>query len=681
MADFLFEIGVEEFPASFILPAVGQLRAFLSKSLEDQRLNFENCCDYSTCSRLALVFSGLPERQPDNRKKVTGAPKRVVLNPDGTLSKAGTAFLEKNGLTEYFFEESSKGEVIAGWIEEKGKALSEIIVPAVKEALYALSFPKSMRWAEMNFAFARPIRWIYLSINGEPVSDSFEGIEFAKSSFGHRFLSDGPLSVNAQNYAETLEAHYVMADREKRKAVIRKAVEDAAEKLGMQAHIDESLLDEVTDMVEYPHTIIGDIPEKYRSLPIELVTKVLKKDQRYFTLSDKNSPLVTKFASVLNNIPHDDEVVTKGNEKVVSARLSDAAFYFNDDLSKDFSALTERLKGVLFQKLLGTYYDKVERICDIAEFIYKNYFPQDVNTLINLRKAGPMIKNDLVTGVVFEFPDLQGIMGRYYARHAGFESDVCEAMYEHYLPINAGDELPKNEIGTILSMADKIDTIIGGFMAGMKPSGSKDKFAIRRNAIGFLTIAVNYDFDINEIIDFGWDLLSRKVNAKDELKKEISDFIFARYNAVLNFDTPIIQAATAAHPERPATVRRCAETIAELLTKSDISGLAQLYKRGCNILKKQDFKAATIDETLFEQKEEHELFSKVCEVEKAISSMNDNLEIALKILETKQPLDAFFDAVFVMHDDPKIKTNRLALISRVTGLVAEKIGEISFLNI
>lgn len=681
MADFLFEIGVEEFPASFILPAVGQLRAFLSKSLEDQRLNFENCCDYSTCSRLALVFSGLPERQPDNRKKVTGAPKRVVLNPDGTLSKAGTAFLEKNGLTEYFFEESSKGEVIAGWIEEKGKALSEIIVPAVKEALYALSFPKSMRWAEMNFAFARPIRWIYLSINGEPVSDSFEGIEFAKSSFGHRFLSDGPLSVNAQNYAETLEAHYIMADREKRKAVIRKAVEDAAEKLGMQAHIDESLLDEVTDMVEYPHTIIGDIPEKYRSLPIELVTKVLKKDQRYFTLSDKNSPLVTKFASVLNNIPHDDEVVTKGNEKVVSARLSDAAFYFNDDLSKDFSALSERLKGVLFQKLLGTYYDKIERVSEIAGFLADRLFKLDGAELQDLKKAASMIKNDLVTGVVFEFPDLQGIMGRYYAAHAGFKPEICEAMYEHYLPINAGDSLPKTKIGTILSMADKIDTIIGGFMAGMKPSGSKDKFAIRRNAIGFLTIAVNYDFDINEIIDFGWDLLSRKVNAKDELKKEISDFIFARYNAVLNFDTPIIQAATAAHPERPATVRRCAETIAELLTKSDISGLAQLYKRGCNILKKQDFKAAAIDETLFEQKEEHELFSKVCEVEKTISSMNDNLEIALKILETKQPLDAFFDAVFVMHDDPKIKANRLALISSVTGLVAEKIGEISFLNI
>lgn len=682
MADFLFEIGVEEFPASFILLAVGQLRAFLSKSLEDQRLNFENCCDYSTCSRLALVFSGLPERQPDNRKKVTGAPKRVVLNPDGTLSKAGTAFLEKNGLTEYFFEESSKGEVIAGWIEEKGKALSEIIVPAVKEALYALSFPKSMRWAEMNFAFARPIRWIYLSINGEPVSDTFEGIEFAKSSFGHRFLSDGPLFVNAQNYAETLEAHFVMADREKRKTTIRKAVEDAAEKLGMQAHIDESLLDEVTDMVEYPHTIIGDIPEKYRSLPIELVTKVLKKDQRYFTLSDRNSPLVTKFASVLNNIPNEDEVVVKGNEKVVSARLSDAAFYFNDDLEKDFSALSERLKGVLFQKDLGTYSEKVERICKIAYFIEKKYFSHDANTLLNLMEAGKMIKNDLVTGVVFEFPDLQGIMGRYYARHAGFESDVCEAMYEHYLPINAGDSLPKTKIGTILSMADKIDTIVGGFMAGMKPTGSKDKFAIRRNAIGFLTVAQNYNINIRELVDFAWDLIKPRIkNLKEETKQEIIDFIVARYNAVLNFDTPVIQAAAAAHPELPSTVRRCAETIAELLTKSDISGLAQLYKRGCNILKKQDFKAAAIDETLFEQKEEHELFSKVCEVEKAISLMNDNLEIALKILETKQPLDAFFDAVFVMHDDPKIKANRLALISRVTGLVAEKIGEISFLNI
>ena len=681
MSDFIFEIGYEEFPASFILPFVSQIKEKILSDLEKQRITVGECREFSTCSRTALVCTGLPEKQPDIREKVTGAPKKVALNADGTLSKAGEAFLAKNKITEYFFENSEKGEVIAGYVEEKGKELAEVIAPIVKAALHAANFKKSMRWAENTFAFARPIRWIMLSIDGKPVEDDFEGIKFSSTSFGHRFLSNGALQVNAQNYCETLEAHYIFADRAKRREYINSEVAKKAAEFGLTANIDENLLDEVTDMVEYPHVVIGNIPEKYKNLPVELVVKVLKKDQRYFTLCDKNGQVV-KFASVLNNIPRDDSVVVEGNEKVVSARLSDAAFYFNDDLAKDFAALSERLKGVLFQKDLGTYSDKVERICKIAKFIADKCFSLDTAACDRLLTAGKMIKNDLVTGVVFEFPDLQGIMGRYDARHAGFESDVCEAMYEHYLPINAGDELPKTEIGTILSMADKIDTIVGGFMAGMKPSGSKDKFAIRRNAIGFLTVAQNYGLNIKEVVDFAWELVKPRIkNLKSEMKQEIIDFIVARYSAVLSFDTPVIQAAAARDAELPKTVAKRAETIAKVLKESDISGLVQLYKRGCNILKKQEVVPGEVNESLFEQDEEKKLFAEVCKVENEIKTMNDNFEIAMKILSLKPALDAFFDAVFVMHDDIKIRANRMNLIGKVTGLVAENIGEISFLNI
>ncbi len=681
MSDFIFEIGYEEFPASFILPFVSQLKEKILSELEKQRVTVGNCKEFSTCSRTALVCTGLPEKQPDIREKVTGAPKKVALNADGTLSKAGEAFLAKNKITEYFFENTEKGEVIAGFVEEKGKTLEEVIAPIVKAALHAANFKKSMRWADNSFAFARPIRWILLSIDGKPVEDDFEGIKFAKTSFGHRFLSNGALQVNAQNYYEVLAAHYIMADRTERKEFIRSEVAKKAEELGLVANIDEALLDEVTDMVEYPHVVIGNIPEKYKNLPVELVVKVLKKDQRYFTLSDKNSQVI-KFASVLNNIPREDSLVIEGNEKVVSARLSDAAFYFNDDLAKDFGALKEKLKGVLFQKDLGTYSEKVERICKIAAFIAGKYFTLDDAAKERLLKAGSMIKNDLVTGVVFEFPDLQGIMGRYYARHAGFENDVCEAMYEHYLPINAGDELPKTEVGTILSMSDKIDTIVGGFMAGMKPSGSKDKFAIRRNAIGFLTVAQNYSLDIREVVEFAWNLIVPRIkNAKEEMKQEIIDFIVARYNGVLSFDTPVIQAATARDAEFPKVVAKRAETIARLLKESGISELVQLYKRGCNILKKQEFSVGTVNESLFEQDEEKNLFAEVVKVENEIKTMHDNFEIAMKILSLKPALDAFFDAVFVMHDNAEIRTNRMNLIGKVTNLVAENIGEISFLNI
>ena len=681
MSDFIFEIGYEEFPASFILPFVSQLKEKILSELEKQRVTVGNCKEFSTCSRTALVCTGLPEKQPDIREKVTGAPKKVALNADGTLSKAGEAFLAKNKITDYFFENSEKGEVIAGFVEEKGKTLEEVIAPIVKAALHAANFKKSMRWAENTFAFARPIRWILLSIDGKPVEDDFEGIKFAKTSFGHRFLSNGALDINASNYYEILTAHYIMVDRSERKEFIRSEVAKKAEELGLVANIDENLLDEVTDMVEYPHVVIGNIPEKYKNLPVELVVKVLKKDQRYFTLSDKNSQVI-KFASVLNNIPRNDSLVIEGNEKVVAARLSDAAFYFNDDLAKDFGALKEKLKGVLFQKDLGTYSEKVERICKIAAFIAEKYFTLDDAAKKRLQTAGEMIKNDLVTGVVFEFPDLQGIMGRYYALHAGFEKDICEAMYEHYLPINAGDALPTTEIGTILSMSDKIDTIVGGFMAGMKPSGSKDKFAIRRNAIGFLTVAQNYSLDIKEVVEFAWNLIVPRIkNAKVEMKQEIIDFIVARYNGVLSFDTPVIQAATARDAEFPKVVAKRAETISRLLKESGISELVQLYKRGCNILKKQEFSVGTVNESLFEQDEEKNLFAEVVKVENEIKNMHDNFEIAMKILSLKPALDAFFDAVFVMHDNAEIRTNRMNLIGKVTSLVAENIGEISFLNI
>ena len=681
MSDFIFEIGYEEFPASFILPFVSQLKEKILSELEKQRVTVGNCREFSTCSRTALVCTGLPEKQPDIREKVTGAPKKVALNADGTLSKAGEAFLAKNKITDYFFENTEKGEVIAGYVEEKGKTLEEVIAPIVKAALHAANFKKSMRWAENTFAFARPIRWILLSIDGKPVEDDFEGIKFSKTSFGHRFLSNGALDINASNYYEILTAHYIMVDRSERKEFIRSEVAKKAEELGLIANIDENLLDEVTDMVEYPHVVIGNIPEKYKNLPVELVVKVLKKDQRYFTLSDKNSQVI-KFASVLNNIPRNDSLVIEGNEKVVAARLSDASFYFNDDLAKDFGALKEKLKGVLFQKDLGTYSEKVERICKIAAFIAEKYFTLDDAAKKRLQTAGEMIKNDLVTGVVFEFPDLQGIMGRYYALHAGFEKDICEAMYEHYLPINAGDALPTTEIGTILSMSDKIDTIVGGFMAGMKPSGSKDKFAIRRNAIGFLTVAQNYTLDIKEVVEFAWNLIVPRIkNAKEEMKQEIIDFIVARYNGVLSFDTPVIQAATARDAEFPKVVAKRAETISRLLKESGISELVQLYKRGCNILKKQEFTVGTVNESLFEQDEEKNLFAEVVKVENEIKNMHDNFEIAMKILSLKPALDAFFDAVFVMHDNAGIRTNRMNIIGKVTNLVAENIGEISFLNI
>ncbi|MGI6394729.1 MAG: glycine--tRNA ligase subunit beta [bacterium] len=685
MANFIFEIGFEELPASFIVPAANQLQDFFVTELSNERLGGGICKVFSTCSRIGIVFTNLPDKQPDLKELVTGAPKKVALNPDGTLSKAGNSFLSKNGLSDYFFENSEKGEVIAGWKEEKGKNLEEVLFNLAKRSIGSLSFKKNMRWGEHKFYFARPIRWIFLSINGVPIEGEFEGIPFSKTTFGHRFLANGQLSVTAENYEEVLQGHYVVADREKRKKMIKESILLAAKNLELTVNIDEFLLEEVTDMLEYPHVVTGSIPEKQSHLPVELTTKVLRKDQRYFVLHEKGKrEKVVKFASVLNNIPVDDAVVVRGNEKVVSARLADAEFYFSDDLSRDFYSLKEKLSGVLFQKELGSYSDKVKRIGEIAKFAGEKFFNLDADYMKKVMKAAEMVKNDLVTGVVFEFPDLQGIMGKYYALAAGFDEETAGAMFEHYLPVNAGDSLPSTVTGTLLSIADKVDTITGGFMAGMKPTGSKDKFSIRRNAISLLTVAVNNEknmVNLRELFEFSIGLINRQ---NEKLKgdiEEIFEFIVARYSAVLNFDTPVIQASTASEAEIPVIVKKRAETIDKLLKNKEILELAQLYKRGCNILKKEENMDEEPDETLFEQAEESNLYALVKQVEHKIKGITDNLEIALEIITIKPVLDSFFDAVFVMADNPKIRTNRMRLINKVTSLVYKNIGDISYLNI
>lgn len=685
MTNFIFEIGFEEFPASFVVPATEQMQNFLLSELEKARLTDAKCQMYSTCSRIAAVVTGLPEKQLDRKELVTGAPKKVALTPEGTLSKAGESFLAKNGLTEYFFENSEKGEVIAGWKEEKGRDVADIIAEMVKNSIRNLSFRKSMRWGEHKFPFARPLRWILLSINGKPVADKFENIDFSQTSFGHRFLSNGPLTVSAVDYEEIMKGHFVIADRDERKKMIKESITAIADKHQLIANIDENLLEEVTDMIENPHVITGTIPEKYSHLPAELITKVLKKDQRYFVLCEQGEKtVVKKFASVLNNIPADDSVVVKGNEKVVSARLADAAFYFTDDLEKDFHGLKEKLREVLFQKDLGTYHDKIVRIGKIAEFAAQKFFKAGESQIEKIKTASEMIKNDLVTGVVFEFPDLQGIMGKYYAGHAGFDTEISKAMHEHYLPVNAGDLLPSTLTGTVLSIADKVDTITGGFMAGMKPTGSKDKFAIRRNAISLLTLAVENEkasLNLRELFEFSGRLILEH-NSKLKLDvNEMMEFMTARYNAVLSFETPVIQSSTATGADVPVIVKKRAETINRLLKDNEITGLAQLYKRGCNILKKQGEVAGEPLESLFEQDEEKNLFNAADEVCQEIVNMSDNLEIALKIITIKPVLDSFFDAVFVMAENENIRMNRMRLINKVTTLVSNNIGDISYLNI
>ena len=686
MTNLLFEIGFEEFPPSFIRPAAEHLRSQMVDKMTAARIAPTTVEVFSTCSRIALKLGGFPAVQPELREKVQGAPKKVALGADGTLGKAGEAFLKKYNLTEYTFEQSAdgKGELITGWHVEPGRPVNDIIVEMLDTLLSTMPFPKSMRWGDGDLTFARPIRWLLCLIDDKPVERSFHGIAYGKTSFGHRFMAPGAVPVTFGTYVAALEKASVIVEHEKRALFIRAEVQRIARDLKGNETLDEELVEEVANMTERPVAVIGTIPAKNADLPPELISLVLKENQRYFTIyrADRHE-LLPQFISFLNNAPTDPKVVVKGCEKVVAARLSDAAFYYYDDRKKDFAGLTEKLSGMMFQKELGSYRDKVERTAKLARFIGERYFGLDAQEAEAASKAALLIKNDLITGVVFEFPELQGTMGRYYALNAGLDAVTAQSIEEHYLPRFSGDRLPETVRGAVFALADKTDTIVGGFMAGMKPTGAKDKFAIRRNAIGLLQIAAERGIalDIEDLFAHAAGLVSAH-SAKLKLDvNDLADFMKQRYYAIFPYETPVVKSAVEAGWRVPAEVKRRVATIANLVEEKDILEMVQLLKRSGNILKNaKDDEGRVIDEKKLTATEEKELYAALAKVKKEVEKTKDDLTAAHAIISLKPLIDRFFDKVLVMDEDPAVRGNRIALIRDIVTLVTVRIGDISWLS-
>jgi len=684
MSKLLFEIGFEEFPPSFVAPVCDHLKKNIEKEMKSSRIVPEVMRSFFTSSRVAVIAEGFPATQPPLRELVTGAPKRIALNEDGTLSRAGESFLKKNSLQDYFFENTKKGEVIAGYVEDDGRASQLIIKDILDKAISSIPFRKSMRWADNDLMFARPINWFLLVIDDAIVEHNYRGIEFSKTSFGHRFLSPKELPVNSDNYENVLEENYVIADYSKRKERIKQLVFDIAKEKGGKAYIDNELLEEVTNTVEWPYAITGDIPSQFLLLPSELITLAMKKHQKFFSIVNADGEgILPHFVSILNNIPRKDSIVKKGNEKVLLARLSDAAFFFEKDQKENFLSLTEKLKTMLFQKDLGSYFDKVSRIKKIAVYISTNFLSVSGDSLKDVEKTVSLMKNDLLSGMVFEFTDLQGVMGKYYAANAGENEVVATAIEEHYFPRFAEDNLPSSIVGKIVSMADKIDTVAGAFMAGLKPTGTKDKYAIRRNTISLLLVTSSFEqkIDLKEIFKFAASLIKTQNSKLDFDMEDLLNFVKQRYNAIFDADTPVIQSAVEAGFTIPSIVRQRVNIILELQKDDDVNEMAQLFKRSKNILKKADSVLPDVDSLLFSFDEEKSLFELVVKIEKEVLSLSDAFDAAKKIILIKPALDTFFDKVMVMDKDENVKLNRLSLLSRIVTLVKEYIGDISFLNI
>ncbi|HZV80961.1 MAG TPA: glycine--tRNA ligase subunit beta, partial [Geobacteraceae bacterium] len=492
MAKELFlEIGTEEIPAGFLPKAMADIEALIRKELESARIEFGEVITLATPRRMALAVAGLPAVQPDAEITAMGPAKNIAFGPDGKPSKAAEGFARGQGVdvSALTVITTDKGEYVAATRRETGRPVHELLAEILPRLIGNIPFKKSMRWGDFDVRFARPIHWIVALFDGIVVPFSFGPIESGTVSRGHRFMANTTFPVkDFAHYLEECERHFVIPDPEVRKEIIRREIHRTAKAAGGHLLPDEGLLDEVTYLCEYPSAVHGTFSADFLKVPKEVLITSMRSHQRYFSVIDGDGKLLNAFITVNNTLTEDPSVVVKGNERVLRARLSDARFFFEEDLKVSLESRVESLKSVVYQQKLGTSYEKMKRFRALAEDLADQLSPK---VKAKASRAAYLCKADLVSGMVGEFPEVQGIMGREYALAQGEEPEVALAIAEHYLPTQAGGDLPTADIGAIVSMADKLDTICGCFGVGLIPSGSADPYALRRSALGVINIILD----------------------------------------------------------------------------------------------------------------------------------------------------------------------------------------------
>ncbi len=486
--DFLLEIGTEEIPASYIQPALDAMATMLSKFFSAQRIDHGIIQTMATPRRLAWVIKDVAEKQEAQTVEITGPPKDVAFDEAGKPTQAAIGFAKSQGVTpeELQVKQTSRGEYLIVSRHETGASTAELLSGVLADLIGNIPFPKSMRWGDLKVTFARPIHWIVALLGQKVVPFTYGNITSGSTSYGHRFMSPGPFEVTDINgYVDGLRERFVIVDIEERRERIRQIVAACAKEKKGHIREDEDLLAEVVQLAEYPTAVCGSFDQHYLELPQEVLITAMRAHQRYFAVLDDSDKLMPYFVTVNNTLTRDPQIVALGNERVLRARLEDARFYYVEDQKVSLDDRVEELKEVVFHSKLGTSYEKLERFKVLAEYMADQLAPEDKETV---SRAAYLCKADLVTGTVGEFPELQGIMGRAYARLAKEKDDVALAIYEHYLPTHAGGQLPTGVAGSLVSIADKLDTIVGCFGVGQIPTGTADPFALRRQALGIIRI-------------------------------------------------------------------------------------------------------------------------------------------------------------------------------------------------
>lgn len=684
--ELLFEIGTEEIPAGYIMPALSQLEKNLGDRLTALALPYSSLRTAATPRRLAVSVSDLAERQPDREEEILGPPKKAAFDQNGQPTQAAIGFAKKNGVEVEALQilATPKGEYLMVRVEQVGRQTSVLLAELLPEVITSLNFPKSMRWGAGRTSFARPIQWLLAVYGGKTVTFSLDTITSSNTTQGHRFMARTSVPASSySDYVETLRTAQVMVEPQERRAAVLAEIAKAARQAGGTILPDDELVDTVCNLVEKPFAICGAFEQRFLALPREVLITSMREHQKYFAVVDSVGKIMPNFIAVNNTNTKDAQLAADGHQRVIRARLEDAFFFFKEDQRRTLADRVEDLTGVIFQHKLGTMLDKTRRVTTLAGLLAKKLAPEH---LASTERAALLAKTDLLTDMVGEFPTLQGAIGRDYALLGGETPEVATAIREHYLPVRAGGVLPTSIPGALVGMADRIDSIAGCFGIGQTPTGTADPFGLRRLSLGLLHIinAMGFSLSLAEFVDEALALYGEKLTVpKDEARRNVLEFIKGRFSNDLTgqgIPAEAVEAVTSVSFDDPLDCKRRISALMAISGQESFTVLAGAFKRVINIIK-ENSETAVQAELLTEAAEQklHAAYLAIRAEATPLLAASDYEGALGVILKMKEPVDTFFEEVMVMAEDAKVRANRLNLLTVIAQLFLQ-IGDFSKMN-
>ncbi|MBH5318121.1 glycine--tRNA ligase subunit beta [Paenibacillus sp. GSMTC-2017] len=681
--DLLLEIGLEEVPARFVRAAMNQLKDKIEKWLTESRITFSSVEAFATPRRLAVLVNGVAEKQADSNEEAKGPSRKIAQDESGNWSKAALGFARSQGVDpeQLYFQELAGVEYVYAKKSNIGIATADLLADGLSHLITSMSFPKNMRWGSHELRYIRPIRWMVALFGQDVIPFEITGVSTGNVSRGHRFLGEDAIIAEPSLYKERLREQNVIVDVTEREALILKGINDLMKEKNWVIAIKEDLIEEVLFLVEYPNALFGSFDPSFLDIPQEVLITSMREHQRYFPVLDQAGKLLPFFVTVRNGDLRSIDVVAKGNEKVLRARLSDAKFFFQEDHKLTIEHAVTKLETIVYHEALGTVADKVRRTTTIAEAIANKLQVKEVEVQ-NISRAAAICKFDLVSLMVNEFPELQGVMGEDYARKLGENDSVAKAVNEHYKPRFSGDSVPSELTGAVVSLADKVDTIVGCFSIGIVPTGSQDPYALRRQAAGIVSILLSFDLDLglDELYDIAITVHEQRglKRSADDVRKDLNDFFALRVKNWLSeksYRYDVIDAVMTVGFNRPAFIESRAAAVQANTSddaKAEFKLTVEAFNRVSNLASKAT--STTVDTSLFAEPAEAKLYEAWLAqrdvFNEAIERRDMNAAV-VTLASLKPEIVAYFDSVMVMAPEENVKNNRLATLSAIASDIAQ----------